>query len=44
MDGRRFIDAVFSSQRVKPITQVVMNLPNNAVEYLGEFTLLLHFK
>lgn len=42
MDGRRFIDAVFSSQRVEPITQVVMNLPNDAVEYLGEFIMLHH--
>ncbi|XXG71301.1 hypothetical protein AAC387_Pa07g0585 [Persea americana] len=37
MDGRRFVDAVFSSQRVESITQVVMNLPNDAVEYLDAF-------
>lgn len=35
MDGRRFIDAVFANQTARPITQVVMNLPNDAAEYLG---------
>lgn len=35
MDGRRFIDSVFASSKVKCITQVVMNLPNDAAEYLG---------
>lgn len=35
MDGRRFIDSVFASSKVKCITQVVMNLPNDASEYLG---------
>ncbi|XP_077254028.1 met-10+ like family protein [Tasmannia lanceolata] len=37
MDGRRFINAIFASQRVEPISQVVMNLPNDAVEYLDSF-------
>lgn len=35
MDGRRFIDSVFASSEAKRITQVVMNLPNDAAEYLG---------
>lgn len=35
MDGRRFIDSVFASSEAKCITQVVMNLPNDAAEYLG---------
>lgn len=35
MDGRRFISAVFSSEKAQTITQVVMNLPNDASEYLG---------
>lgn len=35
MDGRRFIQAIFSSDKAKSITQVVMNLPNDAAEYLG---------
>lgn len=35
MDGRRFIDAIFKSQSSRPITQVVMNLPQDAAEYLG---------
>ncbi|KAJ6886947.1 tRNA (guanine(37)-N1)-methyltransferase 1 [Populus alba x Populus x berolinensis] len=35
MDGRRFIDAMYASQKAQSITQVVMNLPNDAVEYLG---------
>ncbi|CAL5375936.1 unnamed protein product [Camellia sinensis] len=34
MDGRRFIDAMFASQKAQSITQVVMNLPNDAAEYL----------
>ncbi|KAH7842062.1 hypothetical protein Vadar_001065 [Vaccinium darrowii] len=34
MDGRRFIDTVFASQKSQSITQVVMNLPNDAAEYL----------
>ncbi|KAL2523608.1 tRNA (guanine(37)-N1)-methyltransferase 2 [Abeliophyllum distichum] len=29
MDGRRFIEAIFASQRAQSITQVVMNLPND---------------
>ncbi|KAK1303522.1 tRNA (guanine(37)-N1)-methyltransferase 1 [Acorus calamus] len=37
MDGRRFIDAMFSSPRPHSITQVVMNLPNDAVEFLDAF-------
>ncbi|KAM7492639.1 hypothetical protein LguiA_035560 [Lonicera macranthoides] len=37
MDGRRFIDAVFANQTARPITQVVMNLPNDAAEYLDVF-------
>ncbi|XAR56604.1 tRNA (guanine(37)-N(1))-methyltransferase [Bertholletia excelsa] len=37
MDGRRFIETVFMSQRVRSITQVVMNLPNDAAEYLDVF-------
>ncbi|GAY52544.1 hypothetical protein CUMW_142650 [Citrus unshiu] len=35
MDGRRFIDAMFASQKAHKITQVVMNLPNDATEFLG---------
>ncbi|KAI7997108.1 tRNA (guanine(37)-N1)-methyltransferase 1 [Camellia lanceoleosa] len=34
MDGRRFIDAMFASQKAQSITQVVMNLPNDVAEYL----------
>ncbi|XP_028557078.1 tRNA (guanine(37)-N1)-methyltransferase 1 isoform X1 [Dendrobium catenatum] len=37
MDGRRFIESLFSSQRSYPITQVIMNLPNDAVEFLDSF-------
>ncbi|XP_024965037.1 tRNA (guanine(37)-N1)-methyltransferase 1 isoform X1 [Cynara cardunculus var. scolymus] len=37
MDGRRFIDAIFKSQSSRPITQVVMNLPKDAAEYLDAF-------
>ncbi|XP_026448284.1 tRNA (guanine(37)-N1)-methyltransferase 1-like [Papaver somniferum] len=37
MDGRRFIVAMFNSHKAKSITQVVMNLPNDAVEYLDVF-------
>ncbi|VFQ91826.1 unnamed protein product [Cuscuta campestris] len=37
MDGRRFIDTIFSSQNTRNITQVVMNLPNDAVEFLDVF-------
>ncbi|KAJ8428546.1 hypothetical protein Cgig2_003794 [Carnegiea gigantea] len=36
MDGRRFIDTVFSSEKGHSITQVVMNLPNNGVDFLGK--------
>ncbi|XP_040988139.1 tRNA (guanine(37)-N1)-methyltransferase 1 isoform X3 [Juglans microcarpa x Juglans regia] len=37
MDGRRFIRAIFASEKAKGITQVVMNLPNDAAEYLDAF-------
>ncbi|KAJ4816311.1 tRNA (guanine(37)-N1)-methyltransferase [Rhynchospora pubera] len=37
MDGRRFVGALFSSQQILPITQVVMNLPNDAAEFLDIF-------
>ncbi|KAM1356592.1 hypothetical protein ACFX13_031430 [Malus domestica] len=37
MDGRRFIGAMFASDKAKSITQVVMNLPNDAAEYLDAF-------
>ncbi|XP_021725997.1 tRNA (guanine(37)-N1)-methyltransferase 1-like isoform X1 [Chenopodium quinoa] len=36
MDGRRFIEAIFLSE-THPVTQVVMNLPNDAVEFLDAF-------
>lgn len=35
MDGRRFIDAMFASNKAQSITQVVMNLPKDAAEFLG---------
>ncbi|KAL6529756.1 hypothetical protein OROGR_015379 [Orobanche gracilis] len=37
MDGRRFIETVFASHRAKYITQVVMNLPKDAAEFLDAF-------
>ncbi|KAK6134449.1 hypothetical protein DH2020_031806 [Rehmannia glutinosa] len=37
MDGRRFIETVFASQRTRSITQVVMNLPKDAAEFLDAF-------
>ncbi|GFP92527.1 tRNA (guanine(37)-n1)-methyltransferase 1 [Phtheirospermum japonicum] len=37
MDGRRFIETIFASQRAQSITQVVMNLPKDAAEYLDAF-------
>lgn len=37
MDGRRFINAMFSSDKAESITQVVMNLPNDAAEFLDAF-------
>ncbi|CAA0815930.1 tRNA (guanine(37)-N1)-methyltransferase 2 [Striga hermonthica] len=37
MDGRRFIETVFSSHRAESITQVVMNLPKDAAEFLDVF-------
>lgn len=41
MDGRRFIIAMFANQHPYSITQVVMNLPNDAVEFLGMFVISL---
>lgn len=39
MDGRRFIEAVFSGEAgaAAAATQVVMNLPNDAVDFLDVF-------
>ncbi|XP_058779914.1 tRNA (guanine(37)-N1)-methyltransferase 1 [Vicia villosa] len=37
MDGRRFIKAMFASDKASSITQVVMNLPNEAAEFLDAF-------
>ncbi|CAN1775190.1 tRNA (guanine(37)-N1)-methyltransferase 1 [Linum perenne] len=37
MDGRRFISAMFMSEKAESITQVVMNLPKDAVEFLDAF-------
>ncbi|KAL2472609.1 tRNA (guanine(37)-N1)-methyltransferase 2 [Forsythia ovata] len=37
MDGRRFIETIFASQTAQSITQVVMNLPNDAAEFLDAF-------
>ncbi|PPD91254.1 hypothetical protein GOBAR_DD11803 [Gossypium barbadense] len=37
MDGRRFINAMFSSEKAHSITHVVMNLPNDAAEFLDAF-------
>ncbi|XP_031404643.1 tRNA (guanine(37)-N1)-methyltransferase 1 [Punica granatum] len=37
MDGRRFISLIFASEKALSITQVVMNLPNDAAEYLDAF-------
>ncbi|XP_038900022.1 tRNA (guanine(37)-N1)-methyltransferase 1-like [Benincasa hispida] len=37
MEGRRFINAMFASEKAPKITQVVMNLPNDAAEYLDTF-------
>lgn len=37
MDGRRFIEAMFASDKAQSITQVVMNLPNSAAEFLDSF-------
>ncbi|CAO2184512.1 unnamed protein product [Urochloa humidicola] len=37
MDARRFISAIYSSQLVHPVTQIVMNLPNDAAEFLDVF-------
>ena len=40
MDARRFVSAIYSSQHVRPVTQVVMNLPKDAAEFLGEYRFL----
>ncbi|PKA52631.1 tRNA (guanine(37)-N1)-methyltransferase 1 [Apostasia shenzhenica] len=37
MDGRRFIESLFSVRRLYPITQVVMHLPNDSIEFLVAF-------
>ncbi|KAL1299415.1 hypothetical protein HN51_043940 [Arachis hypogaea] len=37
MDGRRFIRAMYASDKAQSITQVVMNLPNEAAEFLDAF-------
>ncbi|GMJ10237.1 tRNA methyltransferase 5b [Hibiscus trionum] len=37
MDGRRFINAMFSSEKAHSITDVVMNLPKDAAEFLDAF-------
>ncbi|CAN6457814.1 unnamed protein product [Victoria cruziana] len=37
MDGGRFIETVFALRRPERITQVVMNLPKDAAEYLDAF-------
>ncbi|MED6226856.1 hypothetical protein PIB30_107793 [Stylosanthes scabra] len=37
MDGRRFIKAMYASDKGQSITQVVMNLPNEAAEFLDAF-------
>ncbi|KAL2231874.1 UNVERIFIED_CONTAM: tRNA (guanine(37)-N1)-methyltransferase 1 [Sesamum indicum] len=37
MDGRRFIETVFASERTQSITQVVMHLPKDAAEFLDAF-------
>uniref|UniRef100_A0A1J3CD59 tRNA (guanine(37)-N1)-methyltransferase n=1 Tax=Noccaea caerulescens TaxID=107243 RepID=A0A1J3CD59_NOCCA len=37
MDGRRFIKSMFSSEKGRKITQVVMNLPKDAAESLDAF-------
>ncbi|CAL0310623.1 unnamed protein product [Lupinus luteus] len=36
MDGRRFIEAMYASDKAHSITQVVMNLPNEAAEFLAD--------
>ncbi|KQK04402.1 hypothetical protein BRADI_2g13350v3 [Brachypodium distachyon] len=36
MDARRFVAAMYSSQHVHPVTQLVMNLPKDAAEFLGK--------
>lgn len=37
MEGRRFIHSIFAGQRAYDITQVVMNLPKDAAEFLDSF-------
>ncbi|XP_062077894.1 tRNA (guanine(37)-N1)-methyltransferase 1 isoform X2 [Humulus lupulus] len=44
MDGRRFIISLFTSEKAPSITQVVMNLPNDAVEFLDAFRGILRGK
>lgn len=41
MDARRFVSAIYSSQHVQPVTQIVMNLPNGAAEFLGGFPIYI---
>lgn len=36
MDAREFIRKLLSTDRPPVITQVIMNLPTDAIEYLGE--------
>ncbi|XLU82164.1 hypothetical protein S245_005584 [Arachis hypogaea] len=37
MDGRRFVKAMYASYKAQSITHVVMNLPNEATEFLDAF-------
>jgi len=37
MDARRFVSSIYSSQHVHPVTQIVMNLPNDAADFLDVF-------
>ncbi|KAL5698844.1 tRNA (guanine(37)-N(1))-methyltransferase [Ranunculus cassubicifolius] len=37
MDGRRFIESMLTSKKIFTITQVVMNLPKDAAEFLDVF-------
>ncbi|KAM7276287.1 hypothetical protein ACFE04_018153 [Oxalis oulophora] len=41
MDGRRFINAMLTSDKVEPITHVIINLPNDAAEFLDIVSALL---
>jgi tRNA (guanine37-N1)-methyltransferase len=42
MDGREFVKHLMDSKELKPVyfTQVIMNLPASAVEFLGSFNVL----